>query len=104
MAHTLPLEVSQEILVRTGAFLLRVERITVPIEIAGSLRAELGEIEIRDVADHAVRRQNRQATGMRVEKRHHREFVWSVGIRFAGARSALIAKCERRLIVGMTIG
>jgi len=41
---------------------------------------------------------------MRVEKRHHREFIRSLGIRFARARSALIAKGQRRLVAVMTIG
>jgi len=65
--------------------------------------AYAGPGEIVQMRGDAMRRQNRQPFAARVDKSHHREFVWRIAIWVNRLTAPFVAVVERRFVTVMSV-
>src|ERR1700690_3755161 len=96
-------EILLEFGIGSGAFFRVLEWIRIPIEIRADFLAEFFKIEIRNIADEAMRGKDHEAFGMCVDECGHREFMR--GHRLFGplARAALVPVGKSCFVAVMAI-
>src|SRR6202795_1288761 len=94
---------------KSSRALIRVrEGIGIPVEKRLDDLAEFLEVEVRKIPNDAVRRKNRKAARMRIDKRHHGEFVRAHAIAWraalAGGGAALVTVIECCFVTMVAVG